>query len=43
MATLMLQILDFFFFKISSEAPAFKVLVFASDLEFKIEVSECYE
>ena len=39
MATAILPILDFFSFEISSEAPAFKALIFASDLEFWIEVN----
>ena len=37
MATVISQILDFFF-KMSSDAPAFKVTVLASDFELWIEV-----
>ena len=36
------QILDLFFFGMSFDTPALKVLVFASDLEFGIEVNEYY-
>ena len=32
-----------FFFKMSSDRPALKVLVFTSDLEFGIEVNEYYK
>ena len=39
MATEIVQILDFFPFKKNVDTPAFKVLVFASDIEFGIEMN----
>ena len=38
----MVQISDFFVFKLSYDTPAFKVLVSVSDLEFGSEVNEYY-
>ena len=39
-ANVMLEILDDFFFGMGSDVPAFKVHVFAGDLEFLIGVNE---
>ena len=40
MAKVILEILDVFFFGVNSDVPAFKILVFASDFDFLIEVNE---
>ena len=42
MASVMLEILDLFFFGMSSDEPAFKVYVLASVFEFLIGVNEYY-
>ena len=41
MATKIVQIVDFFF-EMSFDTPAFKILLFASDLEYGTEVNKYY-